>query len=148
MAIKAKTKNFAEFVLRVEGTPPGTYFPICGLTSRGINREHNMNTTEVPFCDDETLPAAVERAVQSSSVTMDATGSFAEQSHKTLYDWWKSGATKNIQIEYLNAASGAIQFEQGPAYLTKLANSVARGEKLSADMSIEFDGIPTVTTAP
>lgn len=144
---KATTKAFHQFVLRIETATPGTYQTICGLTSRGISREHNMSTTEVPDCADESLPAAVERSVQSSSVTMDGSGVYAQESHKVLYDWWKSGATKNVQVEFVGAASGAIKFEEGAAYLTKFNNSAARGEKLSAELAIEFDGVPTVTLA-
>lgn len=121
---------------------PAVWTKICGLTQRGVERTHNMQTTEVPDCDDESLPASVERAVQSSEVTASGTGVWAAQSHETMLDWWYSAATKYIRIGHLKAPTGDTKYEQGPAYLTQLNNAAERGTKVTADISIEFDGLP------
>jgi len=121
---------------------PAVWSKICGLTQRGIERTHNMQTTEVPDCDDESLPAAVERAVQSSEVTSSGTGVWAAQSHEMMMDWWYSAATKYIRVGHIKAATGDTKYEQGPAYLTQLNNAAERGTKVTADISIEFDGLP------
>lgn len=142
---RAITANFHEFVLEVETETPGTYAKICGLTARGINRTSNMSTSEVPDCDDESLPAAVERAVQSQELTISGSGSWASQSHEMMLDWWYSGATKNIRIRNTKAAIGDTEIEAGPAYLVNLNNTVNRGEKVSAEIEIQFDGVPTRT---
>jgi hypothetical protein len=135
-------------VLEVEDETPGTWIKICGLTSRGINRTHNMQTSEVPDCDDESLPAAVERAVQSSEATVSASGIWAQQSHELVLQWWNSGQTKNIRIGHLEAAVGDTQYETGPAYLVTLSNEAVRGTKVTAEMEIQFDGLPTHTAMP
>ncbi len=73
---KPVTENFHEMVVEIE-TTPGVFSKICGLTSNALNRAHNMSTSEVPGdCDDESVPAEVERAVQSSEVTLSGTGSW------------------------------------------------------------------------
>ena len=91
---RATTANFHQMVLEVEWVASsGVYAKVCGLTGRGINRQHNMATSEVPDCDDESLPAAVERAVQSSEVTISGTGIWSAESHGKLLDWWYSGST-------------------------------------------------------
>lgn len=145
---KATTENFHEMVLEIEeeGTP-GTWVKICGLTERGVNRTHNMQTSEVPDCDDESLPAGLERAVQSSEVTIAANGVWAAESHQIMIDWWYSAAIKNTRISHVKAAVGDTEMETGPAYLTSLNNVAARGTKVTADMTIEFDGMPTRTAA-
>ncbi|ETX26401.1 hypothetical protein RISW2_07145, partial [Roseivivax isoporae LMG 25204] len=59
---RAKTAKFEEFILEVEVDPTGdagTYVPLCGLTDVSINRSSNIDTTEVPDCDDESLPYAI-----------------------------------------------------------------------------------------
>ena len=144
---RAVTANFWELVLEVEDETPGTWIRICGLTSRGVNRTHNMQTSEVPDCDDESLPAAVERSVQSSEVTIAANGVWAAQSHEMMLDWWYGGVTKNIRIQHVNAAVGDTEYETGPAILQALNNVAERGPKVTADMAIEFDGLPTRTPA-
>ncbi|MFC3163058.1 phage tail tube protein [Ciceribacter thiooxidans] len=142
---RATTENFHQMVVEIETNTPGVYSKICGLTSRGVNRTSNMSTSEVPDCDDESLPAAVERAVQSQEVTISGTGVWASQSHGTMIDWWYSGATKNIRIGHLNAAVGETEYETGPAYLVNLNNSAERGAKVTAEIDIQFDGLPTRT---
>jgi predicted secreted protein len=142
---KAGTANFHQMVLEVETDTPGTYAKLCGLTSRGVNRQHNMQTSEVPDCDDESKPAEVERAVQSSEVTISGSGVWASQSHETMLDWWYGGATKNVRIKHANASVGDTEYEAGPAYLVSIANQAERGQKVTAEISIEFDGLPTRT---
>ena len=142
----ATTATFAQFVLEVEFVAAsGTYSKVCGLTSRGINRQSNMATSEVPECDDEGLAAQVERSVQSQEATIDASGVWSAESHEKLLDWWESAATKSVRIKHVNAASGDTEYETGDAYLVSINNSVSRGEKVTAELSIEFDGIPTRT---
>jgi hypothetical protein len=136
-------------VLEVEtAASSGVYAKICGLTSRGINRQHNMQTSEVPDCDDESLPASVERAVQSSEATISANGVWAAQSHEMLLDWWEAGSTKSIRIYHAAATPGTTQYETGNAFLVSVNNAVERGQKVTAELDIQFDGIPTRTMAP
>ena len=145
---RAGTANFHEMVVEVEWVAEsGTYAKVCGITSRGINRQHNMQTSEVPDCDDESLPASVERAVQSSEVTISGAGVWAKQSHENMLDWWYSGATKSIRVQHVNAESGDTEYETGNAYLVTLSNQAERGTKVTAEIAIEFDGLPTRTAA-
>lgn len=139
---RAKTENFHEMVIEIEGETPGTFIKICGLTGNSMNRSHNMSTTEVPDCDDESLPAAVERAVQSSEVTLSGTAVWAAQSHGLMMDWWYSGATKTIRVGHLKAEEGDTEYETGPAYLVNLNHSRERGQKVTAEIEIQFDGLP------
>lgn len=146
MAVKPKTSEFQHLVVELETDVEGTFTKICGITQRGINRQHNMQTTEVPAdCEDESLPAVVERAVQSSEVTISGTGVWASQSHEMMLDWWYSGAKKNIRVQHVNAAVGDTEYETGVAYLVSLNNAVEKGQKVSAEIEIQFDGLPTRT---
>ena len=144
---KAVTAAFHELVLEIEDATPGTWIRICGLTERGVNRTHNMQTSEVPDCADESLPAGLERQVQSSEVTIAANGVWAAQSHQLMLDWWYSAAVKNVRIQHVNAEVGDTEYETGPAFLTSLNNVATRGTKVTADLTIEFDGLPTLTAA-
>lgn len=144
---RAVTENFHEMVIEIETEVAGTWSKICGMTSNAVNRTSNMATTEVTDCDDESLPAAVERAVQSQEVTLSGTGSWAQQNHGIMMDWWYSGATKNIRVGHLKAKAGETEYETGPAYLANLNHSRERGQKVTAEIEIQFDGLPTRTPA-
>ncbi|MGM4909121.1 phage tail tube protein [Rhizobium sp. 768_B6_N1_8] len=144
---RAVTANFHEVVVEIETETPGVWSKICGITTRAINHTSNMQTSEIPDCDDESLPAAVERAVQSQEVTISGTASWAKQNHGTMMRWWRSGATKNIRVGYLKAEVGDTEYETGPAYLVTLNITAERGQKVTSEVEIQFDGLPTETAA-
>lgn len=144
----ASTGTFSKMVVEVEWVAgSGIYSKWCGLTSRGINRQSNMTTSNVPECDDEDAPSQVERSVESQEVTISGSGVWASESHGNAIDWWYSGLTKNVRVQHANAAVGDTEYESGPAYLVTLSNSVEKGQKIQAEISIEFDGLPTRTDA-
>lgn len=146
---RATTANFADMVLEVEWTKDsGVYSKICGLTSRGIDRKANTSSSEVPDCDDETLPASLEKAIQSYEFTISGSGIWSSESHENMMDWFYDGSLKNIRIHHVKAVTGATEYESGAALLTSLSNQAQRGNKVTADINIEFDGVPTRTAKP
>lgn len=141
------TGKFQHMVVEIETVAgSGVYSKICGITSRGINRQSNMSTSEVPGdCDNEAAPSSVQRDVQSQEVTINGSGVWASQSHEMMLDYWYSGQPKNIRVQHVNAAVGDTEYESGSAYLTQLNNAVEKGQSITAEVNFEFDGIPTRT---
>lgn len=142
----AQTAQFSEFVVEVETVDDsGVFTKMCGITTRGTTRTNNMTTDEDPPCDDETAPAVVKRQVQSQEQTISGSGKYAKQNRDFMLRWWRSGKTKNVRIHHVGAVVGEIEYETGPAYLTTLTNQAERGTTVTAELSIEFDGLPAVT---
>lgn len=142
----AVTEKYEEMILDVETTPgSGTYAPICGLIDVTITRTANVDTAEVPDCDDESLPLSVEKQVRSIEVNISATGVWARSSQDMLKTWFYSSATKNIRLRDTAAASGDVEVESGAALLTTLTNTRTKGQKVSAEIEVQFDGVPTRT---
>lgn len=144
---RATTAKFEEMVLEVETTPtPGTYAALCGLIDVTINRTSNIDTSEVPDCSDESAPLAIERQVRSQEVTVSATGVWALQSGELMLDWWYSGATRNVRIRNIKSEDdgtvGDTYAEVGPAILVSINNSRTKGQKVTAEIEIQFDGVP------
>jgi hypothetical protein len=146
---RADTSTFGQFkILLGDGaTPVEAFAPICGLTSKGINFETETTTVEVPDCTDEDLPAYKEEGPKSYAVTLSGSGMWAAQSHGTLLNWWKSGTSKNIKVQYAEAASGEPEFIEGPAIIKSIGNTVDKGGRLSADLAFAFTEMPTFTNA-
>ena len=46
-----------------------------------------------------------------------------------------------------NAASGDIEVEEGAAFLVSLNNERTKGNKVSAEIELNFDGLPTTALA-
>lgn len=145
---RAVTEKYEEMILDVEFTAgSGVYTPICGMVDVTINRTSNIDTSEIPDCDDESLPMSLERQVRSQEVTVSATGSWARSSQSLLKAWWRSGATLNVRIRDTAAANGDIEVESGPALLASLNNSRTKGTKVTSEIEIQFDGVPDITVA-
>lgn len=141
----ATTEKYEEMVLELETATPDIFARICGMKDVTVSRSAQLDSDEVPDCDDESKPFSVEKEVRSIMVTASGSGVWAQQSHETLQDWFYSGATKKIRIGNLNAASGDTEYESGPAFLTSLRNQRTKGKKVTAEIEIEFNGTPTRT---
>lgn len=145
---RAVTQKYEEMVLEVEFTPlSGTYASICGLIDVTINRTSNVDTAEVPDCDDESLPLAVERQVRSQEVMVSGSGVWALSSHEKMMDWFYAGSTLNCRVRNVKAndagVTGDTISETGPALLVSLNNARTKGQKVTAEIEIQFDGVPT-----
>jgi hypothetical protein len=145
---RAVTAKFEELVLEVEFSA-GVWSNICGLTDVTINRQSQIDTTEVPDCDDESLPLAIERAVRSQEVMISATGVWSLGAHERMLDWWYGGNTLNTRLRNAKAVTSGVTgdttHETGPAILVSISNSRTKGQKVTAEVEIQFDGVPTRT---
>lgn len=146
---KAITQKYEQMVLEVDFAdtdPNPVYARICGIKGVTINRTTNIETTEVPECDDETLPNNVERDVRSLEVTVSGTGVWAQQSAGKLLDWYYSGQSLPGRVGNLNAAVGDTEYEVGRLVLTSFPNERPDGRgRVTATIELEFDGTPTRT---
>jgi hypothetical protein len=143
---KAITEKFEEMVLELEETPAsGTFTAICGLIDVSVTRSANIDSAEVPDCADESLPLEVEKSVRSLEVSVSASGVWAQSSHEKLMAWYYSGQPIVVRIGHLNATVGETEYETGPALITGPNNARTKGQKVSAELTIEFSGTPTLS---
>lgn len=140
----ATTQEFEELVLEVGNeSSPESWSKLCGLIDVTITRTSNLDTAEVPDCADESLPLSLEKSVRSIEISISATGVWASESWETFADWFYLSQRKHIRIGNTAAASGDTQYETGYAYLSNLTNARTKGQKVSAQIEIMFDGTPT-----
>lgn len=145
---KAVTEKFEELVLDVEFTASsGVYTSICGLIGASISRQANVDSAEIPDCDDESLPLEIEKQVRSLEVSVSGTGVMARTSQSLLKEWFYSGEEKNVRIRDTFAANGDIEIESGPALLVSLGTAREKGQRVSMELEIQFSGTPSRTNA-
>lgn len=146
---RAQTEKYEELILDVvlDDAAPTVFTALCGITDVTVNRTSNVDTSEIPDCDDESLPMSLERQVRSQEVTVSGNGVFATQSWDELLKWWRSGSTKEVRIRNMAVGTGDIQIERGPALLTTLNQGRTKGQKVTAEIEIQFDGVPTTAVA-
>lgn len=140
---KAVTQKFEELVLEVSDDDGSTWVRICGMVDVEVTRTSNIDTAEVPDCEDESKPLSIEREVRSIEVSASGTGVWAQSSHELMLDWFYSATTLMARLGNLKAATGDTEYETGPALLASLGEARTKGQKVSASVEIQFDGTPT-----
>ena len=144
----AVTQKFEEMVLQVEDPDtPGTWLRICGMRGVSVTRTASIESSEIPDCDDESVPDSIEKDVRAIDVSASGTGVWAQSSHQLLMDWFYSASARNVRLQNVRASTGATEFETGPAFLADLSNERTKGQKVSASIEIQFNGTPTRTAA-
>lgn len=138
----ATTEEFDQMVL--ETSENGTSWTrICGMVDVTFAGTSNLDTAEVPDCDDESLPLSLEKSVRSIEFNVTGTGVWAQESQETLSDWMFLAQRKYVRIGHLNAAVGDTEYYEGFGYLSSLTNQRQKGSKVTAEIEIMFDGTPT-----
>lgn len=139
---KAITAGFRQLGVEIEWVPgSGTYARFCGLTSKGMTRQNNIEESRVPYCEED-RPSAIEKSVESQTFAISGSGVWARQNHQSALDWFYAGDTRNARIFHQNAAVGETEYEQGPALLAALNITTEDGQKVQAEIDIQFDGTP------
>jgi hypothetical protein len=145
---KAATQSFAQMLLEVEFAT-GTYSKICGLVDVTVTRTANVDTTEVPDCTDESVPHYIEREVRSLDVTVSGTGVWSLASHEKMMDWFYGATPLSVKLTnskvVADGTAGDTTIETGKALLTTLTNARTKGQKVSAEIEIQFSELPTRT---
>lgn len=147
---KAQTEEFEELIIDVALDPaaPTVFTAICGIVDATVTRTSNIDTTEVPDCDDESLPMSIERSVRSQEVSVTGNGVWAKTSWGALYTWWSTGAKLPVRVRHAAAAVGDPGIETGVALLATLTSGRTKGQKVTNEIEIQFDGVPVATNVP
>lgn len=147
---KPITARYEDFVIEVNKGTAGApqWQKICGMRGYTMNRTANVQQTEVPAdCDDESLPLAIEKEIQSLNFTLSGQGAWALREHGFMQDWFYGSERREIRVTNVVAQSqgdlGTPFRETGFAFMTQLNNDRQKGQKVSADIAFEFDGTPT-----
>lgn len=144
---RATTENFEQLTLEVETATPGTFAKIVGILDVKVTRKANSDSTEVPDATDESKPLTMVKQVRSLEVTLTGSGTWSQESHALVYNWFISGAAKNIKVTHANALTGDPSVESGLAILTQLDNQRQKAKLVTADITIEFADAVTTTAA-
>lgn len=144
----ATTSSYDKLVLEVSSDGGTTWARLCGIMDATVTRTSNIETSEVPDCDDESKPNQVEREVRSTEMSVSGSGVWAQESHQTILDWWRGGTLMDARIGYLNAAAGDTEYETGKAVLGSVENQRTKGQKVTASIDVQFSGATTETAKP
>ncbi|MGQ3674257.1 phage tail tube protein [Xanthobacter sp. TB0139] len=121
-----------------DGGDPEEFSAPCGLTTRGLSRTAETNSTSVPDCDDPDAPAWTEAEVGSQSWSVSGSGVLAAESVAVWDEWFASGEARNVQIDLGTGAAGRRY--TGRALLTSYEVTGERGNKVQVSVTQTGDG--------
>jgi hypothetical protein len=138
------TLKFSEFIIELEDrTTPGTFNRPCGLTSKGFKRSANTTESMVPNCDDEALPAELQRGVTALDWSIDGAATIDLDD---MDDWearYSNAEEINVRISRRDIAGtdpiNSYVAWIGPALITTFDITAEHGAK-AATGSITLTG--------
>lgn len=143
---KPTTERFEEMVLEVDFASDGTFKRICGMKGVSVSRSANIDETEIVDCDDESKPNEMLSDVRSIKVSASGEGTWAQESHGKMMDWFYSASHLPVRLGNLKAKQGDTEYESGPALISQLNQSRSDGKgRVTCSIEIAFDGTPERT---
>lgn len=131
-----------KLVLKVgDGASPEVFTAMCSINAeRGVTFSGSANDELIPDCADPDQIAWVSREVESLSVEFTGGGMLDKGNVKTMWDWWKSGASKNCKIILDDATAANVITWTGAFKLPTFDITGDRGSKAAASLSLQSDG--------
>lgn len=144
---QATTYKFSKFVITVgDGQATEVFTAPCGLTSSGFTRTANLNTTNVPDCANPDLPSWLEQDIVSYEASISGAGVIAKESYPMWEHWWTSGVARNVKITLTDTPTPTVW--SGKAILQQLTYTGERGQRVTGNINLVFDGAVTSTGVP
>jgi hypothetical protein len=122
---------------------PGTYVKVCGLNSRGLSTQKNLNEIVTPDCDDDDAPAVTEYDVASSGWSISGEGVLTEQGFPIMEKFRAAGVPWNIKYELSFPGAVGLVTYSGVAFLQSLELNASRGTRGTITFSIQGSGALT-----
>jgi hypothetical protein len=135
---KPTTFTFGQFLIQVgDGADPEVFAEPCGFTTKGFNQTANMQETAVPDCNDPDAPAYIERAVDTLSSEISASGVLAGEAFDLFQDYFSSIASRNCKVFIKGQTGGNYA---GKYILSAFNITNSRGQKHNVDITLSSDG--------
>jgi hypothetical protein len=131
-----------KLVLKVgDGASPEVFTSLCSINAeRGVTFDGTFRDEVVPDCTDPDLLAWVAREAESLSMGVTGGGMSHKNDVKRLWDWWKSGDTKNCQLILDDDTPANVITWEGGFKLPNFELSGNRGEKVASSLTLASDG--------
>lgn len=144
-----KALDGTKLLVQIEATPgSGTFAHDCLINlDRGISFSANGSDTNVPDCDDPSLPAWRQSFIDSISAEISGGGILHTTSSEAFFVWLNSGASKNVRCRIDTTALDGGGYWAGAFKLTQFNITGSRGGTINADVTMINNGPVTWTDA-
>lgn len=128
-----------------DGAGPEVFTAPCAMTSRGLNRTKEVNSSTSPDCDDLDAIPWTEQEVLSRSWAVSGSGKIQKAFIATWDAFFDQDEAKNIQVD-ITFSDATVRRYSGAAHLTEFSIIGEDGDKVTYDVTITGDGALTAAT--
>lgn len=141
-------EEYEELVFEFSENGGTTWARNCVIMNAEVQRQTASEDVEtVRDCADESLPNNISSRVRSISVSVSGTGNWTQGGYNQFLAKFYAGDSEQMlcRIGNLGAATGEIEYEQGPIIIETLGQSRTKGQVVSATIGLKFATTPAVT---
>lgn len=140
---KPKTFNGTKLLVQIgDGASPEVFTHSCLINaSRQIQFTSDTNDFVVPDCADPDAPGFKERVVDGLGAEITGAGVAGSDLIEALFDWWKTGDSKNIRVAIDVPTGDGGGYWSMAAKLPSFSVSGDRSQKGQFECSILSDGV-------
>ena len=132
-------------ILLGNGETPEVFSAPCGLTTKGIQIQKNLSDVSIPDCDDPDAPYWLARDVTNLSISINGECGLAAESEAIWINAAYSTEAINAKVE-IEFSTGIRTFS-GAFHIDNFGINATQGERVSASISLQSDGIITTSFA-
>lgn len=134
-----KTLSFGNFIIRVK-PPAGVLTAPCAFTQKGLEFTANVNTQQIPDCDDPDAPYWEAATVASLAMRLSASGILAMEHLDTWRAIYFGAKSVEAEVELkATAANGGGKYS-GLLVLTSFSHTASLGNKAEIAVAGQGDG--------
>ena len=141
-----KTMSGRQLLVQIsDGADPEVFAHDCLInTERGIAFASETNREMIPDCDDPDAPGWSEVTVSGQSATITGAGRLHTASVSEWFDWFTSGAAKNVRVllNGVSLANGGGHWA-GAFKLTSWEVTGPETGRAAVSVTLESDGVVT-----
>lgn len=144
-----KALDGIKLLIQIETAPgSGTFAHDCLISlDRGISFSAEGSDSNVPDCDDPSLPSWRQTFIDSISAEINGGGMLHTTSTENFFVWLTAGTPKNVRARIDTTGADGGGYFAGAFKLTQFNVTGSRGEKITAEITMANHGAVTWTDA-
>lgn len=146
---QAKTIKFADQLMMIgDGAVPEVFAAPCGFTTLTLTVNIATNDTNVPDCNDPSLPAWLVSDEVSKQMVLSGDGVLDTDAFQIWRAWLLAGGEKNIRWFTTGVAANGGGWFSAPGIMSTYSENGQRGQRWNLSAAVTLNGKPTWSPAP
>jgi hypothetical protein len=144
----AKTLKFANQVMLIgDGASPEVYEAPCGFTTLTLTVNIATNDTNVPDCDDPSLPSWLISDEVSKQMVLSGDGVLDTDAFQMWREWLLAGGEKNVRWFTSGTGANGGGYFQAPGIMSTYSENGQRGQRWNLSSAVTLNGKPAWTAS-